>query len=60
MFRCYLTRSGHIVASEDLDVLTLSEAIIAGYKLLEERPATDALDGIEIWQGRLLLYKSKT
>jgi hypothetical protein len=60
MYRCYLTRGGQIVASEDLDVPTLSEAIIVGYKILEDRPATDNLDGIEIWQDRALLYKSKT
>jgi hypothetical protein len=59
MFRCYLTRGGQIIASEELNVLTLSEAIIAGYKILEERPATDTLDGIEIWQDRSLLYKSQ-
>jgi hypothetical protein len=60
MFRCYLTRGGQIVASEDLDVPTLSEAIIAGYTILENWSATDNLDGIEIWQDRSLLYKSKT
>jgi hypothetical protein len=59
MYRCYLTRGGQIVASEDLDVPTLSEAIIAGYNMLDERPAPDNLDGIEIWQDRALLYKSK-
>jgi hypothetical protein len=60
MFRCYLMRSGHIVSSEDIDVATLSEVIIAGHKLLEERQAADSLDGIEIWQGRSLLFKSRT
>jgi hypothetical protein len=60
MYRCYLTRGGQIVASEDLDVATLSEAITAGYAVLQEKPATDDLDGIEIWQDRSLLYKSRT
>jgi hypothetical protein len=34
MYRCYLTRGGQIVASEDLDVATLSEAITTGYAVL--------------------------
>ena len=59
MYRCYLTRGDHIVAVEDLDVATLSEAIAAGYVLLEERSAVDNVDGIEIWQDRSFLYKSR-
>jgi hypothetical protein len=60
MYRCYLTRGDQIVTVEDLDVATLSEAITAGYALLQQRSATDNLDGIEIWQDRAFLYKSRS
>jgi hypothetical protein len=59
MYRCYLTRGGQIASVEDLDVATLSEAITAGYTVLQRKPATDNLDGIEIWQDRSLLYKTR-
>jgi hypothetical protein len=60
MYRCYLTRGEQIVAAEDLDLATLSEAITAGYTRLEQKAVTDNVDGIEIWQDRSFLYKSRT
>jgi hypothetical protein len=59
MYRCYLMRGGRIVASEDLDVPTLREAILVGYEIFEKKSAADNVDGIEIWQDRSLLYKSR-
>ena len=58
MYRCYLTRSRQIVTVVDLNVLTLSDAIIAGYAALEEKSCSYDLDGIEIWQERSILYKT--
>lgn len=60
MYRCYLTRDGQIVTVVDLDAATLTEAINAGYAILQEKPTSDNLDGIEIWQDRSLLYKSRS
>lgn len=59
MYRCYLTRGDQIITAEDLDVPTLSEAITAGYALLQQRSSSDNVDGIEIWQERSFLYKSR-
>jgi hypothetical protein len=57
LYRCYFTKRGQIVAAENLDASGLSEAIAAGYTILEEQLATDGPDGFEIWQDRSLLYK---
>jgi len=58
MFRCHFTQGGQIVMGDHLDVATLEEAISEGQKLLAERSQIQALDGIEIWDGTKLLYKS--
>ena len=56
MFRCHFTQGDRIVMGENLDVATLKEAISEGQRLLAER---SQFDGIEIWDGPKLLYKSR-
>ena len=60
MYRCYLTRGGHIVSGEDLDVRTLEDATTEGFRLLDVCPdnGDGQPDGIEIWQGASLLYEA--
>jgi hypothetical protein len=58
MFRCYFTRSGRIAMGENLDSVTLDEAIASGEKMLTERADGDDFDGIEIWDCAAFLYAS--
>jgi hypothetical protein len=58
MYRGYVVQGGRIIAGEDIDSATLDDAKTAGYKMIAERQDPHQIDGIEIWQGSLLLYKS--
>jgi hypothetical protein len=58
MYRCYLTQRGRIIRGEDLDAITLPEAVALGYELLEQLAVANDLDGIEIWEDAKLLYAS--
>ena len=58
MYRGYVVRGGRIIDGEDIDSATLDDAKTAGYKMIAERQDAHKIDGIEIWQGSLLLYKS--
>jgi hypothetical protein len=60
VFRCYFTRGGHIAMGDNLDVVTLEEAIAAGKKMLAERAVVDNLDGIEVWDRATFLYASRS
>jgi len=56
MYRCYLLRDGRIAKAENLEVKTLTDAIVTGRKLLVEQPVAKNYTGIEIWQAASLLY----
>jgi hypothetical protein len=58
MYRGYVVRGGRIIAGEDIDSTTLDDAKTAGYKMIAKRQDAHQIDGIEIWQGSLLLFKS--
>jgi hypothetical protein len=58
MYRGYIVQGGRIIVGEDIDSATLDDAKTAGYKMIAERQDAHKIDGIEIWQGSLLLYKS--
>jgi hypothetical protein len=58
MFRCHFTRSGHVAMGENIDSVTLDDAIAVGRQMLAERAAADDLDGIEIWDRAAFLYAS--
>jgi hypothetical protein len=57
MYRCYLIRDGRIAVGEDLDADTLDRAVAQGRRLLAAQQDAENFRGIEIWQGRSLLYK---
>jgi hypothetical protein len=59
IYRGYVVQGGRIIAGEDIDSETLDEAKAAGYKMIGERQDSNQIDGIEIWQGLSLLYKSE-
>jgi hypothetical protein len=59
IYRGYVVQGGRIIAGEDIDSETLDEAKAAGYKMIGERQDANQIDGIEIWQGLSLLYKSE-
>jgi hypothetical protein len=58
MFRLYLLNLGHVVLGEDCDVQSLEEAVAAGEEFLAAQLNPGDFDGIEVWQGRSLLYAS--
>jgi hypothetical protein len=60
IYRCYVVKSGRIIAGEDIDAATLGEAIAAGFKMIAERADAHLIDGFEIWQGWSFRYKSGT
>jgi hypothetical protein len=60
IYRGYVVRGGRIIAGEDIESATLDDAKTVGYKMIAERRDAHQIDGIEIWQGSSLLYKSGT
>lgn len=56
MYRCHFTKHGRVAQGENLAAATLDEAIEESRRLLADKPASDALDGFEIWEGPSLLY----
>jgi hypothetical protein len=58
IYRGYVVQGGRIIAGEDIDSATLDDAKTAGYMMIAKRRDANQIDGIEIWRGSSLLYKS--
>jgi hypothetical protein len=56
MFRCHFTRRNRIVAGENLQAMTLQQAIDEAEEMLGSQPGADCPDGFEIWDCAKLLY----
>jgi hypothetical protein len=58
MYRCHFTQRGRIVLGENLEVMSLCDAVAAGHQMLVDMAGSQDLDGLEIWDGVKLIYTS--
>lgn len=59
IFRCYaLSESGRITAGENVEQENLARAIDAGWNFVASQDAKQDVTGLEVWQGRSMLFSS--
>lgn len=60
MFRCYaLSACGRIVSGEDVEQSNLESAIDAGWNFVLSHDPKRGAVGLEVWQGRSMLFASR-
>jgi hypothetical protein len=62
-FRCYfIDRRGHVIFPADIDAEDLDAAKLRAFDVLcaERTVRSSAVNGLEIWQGKVRLYPDST